>query len=109
MAEESKFVDLAHAAAKKVLRFPLYIERGSVLLYQITVDDRLETTVNPKKPKRGDSAFQTEARFAAWRLALPYLLWPQLSRGPLAALPRATWACRPGGDLQLRLAAVILL
>lgn len=60
MAEESKFVDLAHAAAKKVLRPPLYIERGIVLLYQITVDNELETTVDPKKPKRGDSAFQTD-------------------------------------------------
>lgn len=60
VAEESKFVDLAHAAAKKVLRPPLYIERGIVLLYQITVDNELETTVDPKKPKRGDSAFQTD-------------------------------------------------
>src|SRR5262245_5570498 len=59
MAEESKFVDLAHAAAKQVLRPPLYIQRGAVLLYQITVDNKLETTVEPKKPKRGDSAFQT--------------------------------------------------
>src|SRR5258708_16146087 len=60
MAEESKFVDLAHAAAEQVLRHPLYIERGAVLLYQITVDNKLETTVDPKKPKRGDSAFQTD-------------------------------------------------
>jgi hypothetical protein len=60
LVEESKFVDLAHAAAKQVLRPPQSIERGAVLLYQITVDNKLETTVDPKKPKRGDSAFQTD-------------------------------------------------
>lgn len=60
MAKESKFVDLAHAAAKRALRSPLSIERGAALLYQITVDNKLESTVDPKKPKRGDSAFQTD-------------------------------------------------
>jgi hypothetical protein len=60
MAEESKFVDLAYGAAKQILQFPLSIERGAVLLYQITVDNELKTTVDPKKPRRGDSAFQTD-------------------------------------------------
>jgi hypothetical protein len=60
MAKESDFVGLAHAAAKQVLRPPLSIERGAVLLYQITVDNKLETTVDPKKPKKGQSAFQTD-------------------------------------------------
>jgi hypothetical protein len=60
MVAESEFVELAYAAAKQVLRSPLTIERGAVLLYQITVNNKLETTVNPKKPKRGDSAFQTD-------------------------------------------------
>jgi hypothetical protein len=60
VAEESKFVDLALAAIKPILQPPLSIERGAVLLYQITVDNTLSTTVDPKSPKRGDSAFQTD-------------------------------------------------
>jgi hypothetical protein len=38
----------------------LIIERGANLLYQVTVDNRLELKVNPKHPKRGQSAFQTD-------------------------------------------------
>ncbi|MTW18359.1 hypothetical protein GJ689_19335 [Rhodoplanes serenus] len=60
MAAESEFVELAYAAAKQVLQPPVTIERGAALLYQITVDNKLETTVDPKKPKRGYSAFQTD-------------------------------------------------
>lgn len=36
------------------------IERGAALLYDVTVDHRLELTVDPKRPKRGRSAFQTD-------------------------------------------------
>jgi hypothetical protein len=61
MAEESKFVDVAYTAAKQVLRPPLFIERRAVLLYQITVDNKLEITVRPKeRQRRGVSAFQTD-------------------------------------------------
>jgi hypothetical protein len=60
MAEESKFVETALAAAKKVLLHPLSIQRGAVLLYEVSVDNNLSLTVDPKHPVRGDSAFQTD-------------------------------------------------
>jgi hypothetical protein len=60
MPEESKFVSAAHSAAKKVLRPPLSIRRAAALLYEVTVDNKLTLTVNPKHPVRGDSAFQTD-------------------------------------------------
>jgi hypothetical protein len=60
MPEESKFVAEAQAAAEKVLRPPLSIRRGAALLYEVTVDNNLSLTVNPKRPVRGDSAFQTD-------------------------------------------------
>jgi hypothetical protein len=60
MAEESKFVDIALEAAHKALEPPLVIKRGAALLYQVTVDNRLVLTVDPKKPMRGESAFQTD-------------------------------------------------
>jgi hypothetical protein len=60
MAEESKFVEEAHAAAEQVLQPPLSIRRGAALLYEVTVDNNLSLTVDPKRPVRGDSAFQTD-------------------------------------------------
>jgi len=60
MAEESKFVDIALEAAQKALEPPLFIKRGAALLYQVTVDNRLALTVDPRKPMRGESAFQTD-------------------------------------------------
>ncbi len=48
------------AAAEEVLAAPLSIRRGAALLYQVTVDNRLEIKVKPKKPMRGYSAFQTD-------------------------------------------------
>jgi hypothetical protein len=60
VAKESEFVDLALAAARAVLQPPLSIKRGAALLYEITVDDNLSLTVDPKRPVRGDSAFQTD-------------------------------------------------
>jgi hypothetical protein len=60
MAEESKFVDLALAAAQQVLSPPLTVKRGAALLYEVTVDNNLALTVNPKRPVRGDAAFQTD-------------------------------------------------
>lgn len=60
MAEESKFVEVAQNIAKEVLKPPLLIKRGAALLYQVTVDNNLKLTVNPHKPMRGDSAFQTD-------------------------------------------------
>ncbi len=60
LAEESRFVEIAQAAADEVLRPPLCVKRGAALLYQVTVDNNLELTVDPQKPMRGDSAFQTD-------------------------------------------------
>ena len=60
MAKESAFVDEALADAGSVLKPPFSIKRGSALLYQITVDNKLELTVNPEQPKRGYYAFQTD-------------------------------------------------
>jgi hypothetical protein len=60
MAKESKFVEKAYAAAKQVLRPPLSIKRGAALLYEVTVDNILCLTVDPKHPVRGDYAFQTD-------------------------------------------------
>jgi hypothetical protein len=57
---EDPFVDTAMEAARQVLDPPLSIERGAALLYQVTVDNRLEIKIDPKNPRRGQSAFQTD-------------------------------------------------
>jgi len=60
MADESAFVSVALKAAEEVLQPPLSIRRGAALLYEVTVDNNLALTVDPKNPVRGDSAFQTD-------------------------------------------------
>ncbi len=60
MATESEFVAVAMDVARKLLPKKLRVERGAALLYQVTVDNRLATTVDVKNPKRGTSAFQTD-------------------------------------------------
>lgn len=60
MPAESKFVKIAKEVAEKTLLPPLFIKQGASLLYQITIDNRLDVTVNVKKPSRGNSAFQTD-------------------------------------------------
>jgi hypothetical protein len=60
MAEESIFVQTALEAARGLLQPPLSIQRGAALLYEVTVDNKLTLTVDPKRPVRGDSAFQTD-------------------------------------------------
>lgn len=60
MAKESSFVALAQSVAEKILSSPLQVVRGAALLYQVTVDNKLALTVNPKRPVRGSSAFQTD-------------------------------------------------
>jgi hypothetical protein len=57
---ESKFVTTALEAASQVLDPPLTIEQHAALLYQVTVDNRLSVNVDPRKPKRGQAAFQTD-------------------------------------------------
>ncbi len=57
---EDAFVATALDAAKDVIAHPLAIQRGANLLYQVTVDNRLKLKVDPKHPRRGQSAFQTD-------------------------------------------------
>lgn len=59
MAEDI-FVEEALSAASEILADPLVIRRGAALLYQVTVNNQLELVVDPKKPTRGQSAFQTD-------------------------------------------------
>jgi hypothetical protein len=58
--KEDEFVSTALDVANDVLNPPLIIRRGANLLYQVTVDNRLELNVKIKDPKRGQSAFQTD-------------------------------------------------
>lgn len=60
MAKESPFVDIALNVAREILTPPLSIERAAALLYQVAVDNELRLTVDPKSPRRGTSAFQTD-------------------------------------------------
>lgn len=60
MAKESEFVEVAMKAAGRVIKAPFQIKRGAALLYQVTVDNRLNLTVDVKSPRRGNSAFQTD-------------------------------------------------
>ena len=60
MPKESQFVAVAQGVARQVLGRNLVVERGAALLYQVTVDNRLELTVDVRAPKRGQSAFQTD-------------------------------------------------
>ena len=60
MPAESPFVEIAKEVAEKILRPPLFVQRGAALLYQVTVDNKLSPTVDVKRPRRGNSAFQTD-------------------------------------------------
>lgn len=60
MAKESPFVDIALNVAREILTPPLSIARSAALLYQVTVDNDLRLTVDPRSPRRGSSAFQTD-------------------------------------------------
>ncbi len=48
------------SVAEKFLAPPLSIQRHAALLYQVTADNKLKVTVDPKHPSRGASAFQTD-------------------------------------------------
>lgn len=57
---ELGFVQHVKSIIQKILS-PKYIaEQGANLYYQITIDNNLNVTVDPKKPLRGQSAFQTD-------------------------------------------------
>lgn len=57
---EDRLVGAAEQIIARFLPRSLEVERGAALLYQVKVDNRLEVTVNPKAPTRGQSAFQTD-------------------------------------------------
>jgi hypothetical protein len=50
MAKEHVFVAIAQAAAKRVLKPPLSVRRSAALLYQVTVNNELKLTVDPRSP-----------------------------------------------------------
>lgn len=61
MAAESEFVAIALEVGNRILPHPQYhVEQGAVLLYQITVDNRLEVRIDIRHPVRGRSAFETD-------------------------------------------------
>jgi hypothetical protein len=80
---EDPFVEEALHAAGKVLDEPLLVRRGAALLYQVTVNNRLELVVDPKKPTRGQSAFQTDL-----------CIFEKVSGG--AEIPRVVMEFKPG-------------
>lgn len=57
---EDPFVAVALRAARAAVESPLTVVRGAALLYQVTVNNRLQLTVEPTAPKRGRSAFETD-------------------------------------------------
>ena len=57
---EDPFVDRVERIGRRILDPPLEIDRHAALLYQVTVDNQLQVSVDPSMPKRGQSAFQTD-------------------------------------------------
>ena len=57
---EDKLVATALGVIRDLLPRSMEAERGAALLYQVKVNNRLDVTVNPKAPTRGQSAFQTD-------------------------------------------------
>lgn len=58
--KEDKFVKDIEEIARRTLPRRLIVRRGASLLYEVTVDHRLEIRVDPKRPSRGHAAFQTD-------------------------------------------------
>jgi hypothetical protein len=83
MAVEDQFLDEAEKAAREILAEPLLVRRGAPLLYQVTVNNLLELTVKPKRPVRGQSAFQTDLS-----------VFERVSNG--AEIPRVVLEFKPG-------------
>ncbi len=57
---EDPLVATAYRIIARSLPRKLDVKRGAALLYQVKVDNRLNLTVDPKIPTRGQSAFQTD-------------------------------------------------
>lgn len=56
---EAEFVERVSRAARRIAD-PLEVVIGAPLLYQVTVSDNVQITVDPGAPKRGQSAFETD-------------------------------------------------
>jgi hypothetical protein len=52
---EDPFVEESFACGGEILDEPLLVRRGAALPYQITVNNRLELVVDPKRSTRGRS------------------------------------------------------
>lgn len=59
MREDALVAEVFEEAQRR-FHLPLVVAKGAVLLYQVRVDNRLEIAVNPKRPRKGQSAFQTD-------------------------------------------------
>ena len=57
---EDQFVKKITSLAKKILPDKYIPIQKANLYYQITLDNNLNVTINPKEPMRGQSAFQTD-------------------------------------------------
>ena len=57
---EDQFVEKVTSLVKEILPDQYVPIQKANLYYQITVDNNLNVTVDPKNPKRGQSAFQTD-------------------------------------------------
>lgn len=60
---ETELVEIAKAAAESVIAPPLKVERGRALLYELTLNNRLELAIGPgrvRTPRRGQGAFETD-------------------------------------------------
>ena len=56
---EAEFANRIYRTAEGIVA-PLEVAIGAPLLYQVTVNDNVEITVDPGAPKRGQSAFETD-------------------------------------------------
>lgn len=59
MPEHSLVAEVAETLQQRLAE-SLVVKRGAPLLYQVRVDTNLAVTVDPKKPVRGQSAFETD-------------------------------------------------
>jgi hypothetical protein len=57
---EDQFVSRIEKVLKRALPRRLIVRRGASLLYEVTVDNRLQIRIDPKRPSRGHAAFQTD-------------------------------------------------
>jgi hypothetical protein len=57
---EAEYVNNIGGKLKRVFTGKYVVEISANLFYQITIDNNLDVTVDPKNPTRGHSAFQTD-------------------------------------------------